>query len=181
MDDLELKQLVLRIKSGDRTAFSALFEHFQQSIFNFIVYKTGDNDLSEDILQETFLKIWRNREQLDDTLSIKSYLFTMANNAAMNHFRHQEVVYSHQAKFQCEAEDRSPEDILKSKEFYAQILGAIEKLPEKTRITFMLSRFEDLSYKEITERMDVSIKTVESHMGKALVLIRNKLEEIKNQ
>lgn len=181
MDDLELKQLVLSIKSGNRSAFTSLFEHFHQSIFNFIVYKTGDRDLSEDILQETFLKVWRKREELDETRSIKSFLFTMANNSAINHFRHQKVVYSHQANYQLETDDRSLEDIVKSKEFYDQVFGAIEDLPEKTRITFMMSRFEDLSYKEIAERTEVSIKTVESHIGKALRLIREKLEEINKQ
>ncbi len=181
MDDIELKQLVLNIKSGDRSAFGLLFEHFQESVFNFIAYKTGDRDLSEDILQETFLKVWRNREQLDESKSIKSFLFTMANNSAMNHFRHQKVVHSHQAGYRLDLEGRSPQDIVESKEFYEQVLGAIENLPEKTRITFMMSRFEDLSYKEIAERTDVSIKTVESHMGKALRLIREKINEINRQ
>ena len=181
MEELQLKQLVLKIKSGDRSAFKTLFEHFQNSLYNFLIYKTGDSDLSEDILQETLLKVWQKRNSLDESLSIKSYLFTMANNSAMNHFRHQKVIYAHQAQYQFEDEDRSPEDIFRTKEFYDQVLQAIENLPEKTRITFMMSRFEDLSYKEIAERTDVSIKTVESHIGKALRLIRKKLEEINNQ
>ena len=160
-----MKQLVLKIKSGDRSAFKTLFEHFQNSLYNFLIYKTGDSDLSEDILQETLLKVWQKRDRLDESLSIKSYLFTMANNSAMNYFRHQKVIYAHQAQYQFEDEDRSPEDIFRTKEFYDQVLQAIENLPEKTRITFMMSRFEDLSYKEIAERTDVSIKTVESHIG----------------
>ena len=95
----------------------------------------------------------------------------------MNHFRHQKVVYAHQAQYQVESTDRSPEEIMGSNEFSQMVLKAIEELPEKTRITFMLSRFEDLSYKEIAERTEVSIKTVESHIGKALRIIREKIEK----
>lgn len=181
MEEAQLKQLVLNIQIGDRSAFKDLFEFFHQGIYSFIVFKIGDPTLAEDILQDTFLKLWRNREKLDESLSIKSYLFTMANNAVLNHFRHQKVVYTHQAQYQPETEDRSPEEIAQSEEFTKQLLGSIEQLPEKTRITFMMSRFEDLPYKEIAERTGISIKTVESHIGKALKLIREKLEKIKNE
>ncbi|MEQ9423153.1 MAG: RNA polymerase sigma-70 factor [Cyclobacteriaceae bacterium] len=177
MDDQQLNTLVARIAFGDKSAFREFFDHFQGPIFNFLVYKLGDQDLAEDMLQETFLKVWKNRENLDQTQSIKSYLFTMANNAVLNHFRHQKVVYAHQAQYRFEATDRSPEEEVQSSEFQNYLLAAIENLPEKTRITFMMSRFENLNYKEISERTDTSIKTVESHIGKALRIIRDKLKE----
>lgn len=177
-EDHQLTEWVLNTKAGDRSAFKHLFDHFQEAIFNFLVYKTGDADLSEDILQDTFLKLWRNREELDEGLSIKSYLFTMANNAALNHFRHQKVVYAHQANYKFDGQSDSPERIAESNEFYDQLLGTIENLPEKTRIAFMMSRFENLTYQEIADRTGVSIKTIETQIGKALRVIRDKLKEI---
>ena len=143
MKEETLRGLIGRIKLSDRSAFKELFDHFQEGIYHFLVYKTGDQNLAEDILQETFLKVWKNREDLNEENSIKSYLYTMANNAALNYYRHQKVVYAHRAHYKVENEDRSPEKVLESEEFRQVLLSTIEKLPEKTRIAFMMSRFEE--------------------------------------
>jgi len=155
--------------------FKEIFEKYQSDIFNFLNYKTGNIQVAEDILQETFIKLWENRENIKEDLSLKSYLYTIANNMALNYFRHKKIVIKYQVEQQQTEIDHftdSPDRIYEKKELQSQLMSAIEQLPEKTRIVFMLSRFNKLKYNEIAERLEISIKTVESHIGKALKLLR---------
>ncbi len=172
----EIKSLARRIKRSDCHAFKTLFEWYQQAIFNFLYYKLGNIQAAEDVLQEVFVKVWENRVQLKEFCSIKSYLFTIANNLALNFIRHHKVVL----KYQMEQNNKSPEEespytAFEIKELRENLMQAVTNLPDHQRIVFMLSRFEELSHKEISERLNISVKTVESHIGKALKLLRKSL------
>ena len=177
MKETDFGILASRIKASDQAAFEILFNSFQAKIFNFLLFKTKDSDAAEDLLQETFLKVWKNRSTLDETRSIQNYLYTIADNLAHNHFRHAKVVADHSAR----VESRmftiidNPQFIMEEKEYHLALTAAIEALPEKTRIVFLMSRMEDLTYEEIADRLSLSIKTVESHMTKALKLLRKAL------
>lgn len=174
------QELARKIKRSDSKAFKAAFELFQLKLFSFLHYKLGDTAVAEDIVQEVFIKLWENRHQLKEELSLKSYLFTIANNLALNHIRHNKIVlkFQQEQKIEYQTNDSVHSEFEKN-ELYESLLKAVAELPEKSRVVFMLSRFDDLSYKEIAGNLDISIKTVESHMGKALKLLRKSLQGVK--
>jgi RNA polymerase sigma-70 factor (ECF subfamily) len=177
MKDTDFSILIQRIKASDETGFETLFNFFQAPIFNFLLFKVKDPAIAEDLLQETFLKIWKTRAALDENRSIKNYLYTIADNLALNHFRHAKVVSNYKERRDAKifSLGDSPEFILEEKEWQISLAKAIEALPEKTRVVFLMSRMEDLTYEEIASRLQISIKTVESHMTKALKLLREDL------
>ena len=175
----EITRLTERIRQSDAVAFKALFDSHHESIFNFLYFKLKEVEAAEDLTQEVFIRLWENRYQLRKDLSLKAYLYTIARNLALNHIRHQNIVLKfqrHQNGSYSREESASTE--LETNELQENLMEAIANLPEHSRIVFMMSRFEELSYKEIAERLKVSIKTVESHIGKALKLLRKSLQAV---
>ncbi|MCK5076860.1 MAG: RNA polymerase sigma-70 factor [Calditrichia bacterium] len=176
---LEDTKIYTGLQNSDFSAFKTIFNKYQSDIFNFLHYKTGNVQVAEDILQETFIKLWENRKNIKADLSLKSYIYTISNNMALNYFRHKKIVQKHQIEKLHEGKDYyqlSPDTIYEKKELQTQIMQAINKLPKKSKIVFMLSRFNKLSYIEIAERLNISIKTVESHIGKSLKILRKSLK-----
>ena len=173
MDDLRLKEYIKKVRSSDKEAFKKIFDFYQEGVFNFLLFRINDIDTAEDLLQEVFLKIWINRQKLDENKSIKAYIYTTANNLSLNYKRHKKVIYNYQKEHKyINNQTESPHQLLESKEFQEKLFQAIENLSDKVRIVFLMSRVEKLSYKEIADRLDISIKTVESHIVKALKQIR---------
>lgn len=171
------RHLVQRIKLSDTEAFRELFEIYQRDIFNFLHFKLGNIEAAEDFVQDVFIKIWERRGQLRENTSVKSFLFTIARQAALNHLRHNKIVL----KFQVEQTNKVSAEQAEYLEFERielqnVLMRAIINLPLKSRIIFMMNRFEELTYNEIADRLNVSVKTVESHMGRALKLLRESLQ-----
>jgi RNA polymerase sigma-70 factor (ECF subfamily) len=173
----EHQTLTRSIKGSDVSAFRTLFEQTHESIFNFLYYKLGNIETAEDLLQEVFARVWEKRHQLKETFSLKSYMFTIAHNLAANWIRHNRVVLNFQIE-QNNRNDRyeSPYLELEYRELQSILIDAVAELPEHPRMVFMMSRFEGLTYKEIARRLNISIKTVECHMVKALKLLRASLQ-----
>lgn len=144
------------------------------------LYRTlRDASFAEDIVQEVFLKVWDMRDTLQMDEGIQSYLYRASYNTALNFLKQQK---------QKQAVDidtlevglpgsETPEKHLSFLETEADILKAIDLLPPKTKLVFSMSRFEELSYKEIADHLDISIKSVEKHMGIALQRLRENLKE----
>lgn len=179
MDAQDLQALTRRIKLSDEPAFKTLFEVFQEEIFRFLLFKTKDSAVAEDLLQEVFLKLWKVRATLEEDRSIKNYLYTIADNISLNHIRHLKVVaaHQHQADTKLFSSADNPHFILEEKEWTSRLMIAIERLPEKTRVIFLMSRIEDLTYNEIADRLSLSVKTVEGHMVKALKSLRESISK----
>lgn len=175
--DNYLHELTNKIKASDQGAFEVIFNLYHESIFNFLLFKVKDDVAAEDLLQEVFFKLWKIRESLDENKSLKNYLYTIADNLSLNHIRHLKVVDRYRAGYRSNmfSDVDSPNFILEEKESLKSLMQAIEDLPEKPRMVFMMSRFEDATYQEIADRLSVSIKTVEEHMSKALKILRKKL------
>lgn len=171
----ELKDLIQRLKQSDSAAFKSVFDLFYPSTFRFLQFKLNDDDLAKDIIQDVFIKIWENRSQLEAERSFKSYLYKIANNRALKHFRHEKVVrkYEQAQKAQPQPHADSPETLLEHQELAERLQKAIRQLPEKPRTVYLMSRVEKLSYKEIAERLNISVKTVETHIGNSLKALRS--------
>jgi len=167
------------LKEGDITAFEMFFKTYYQPLCNYAYTFIQDRDEAEEIVQSAFLSVWEKRDTLDIKTSLKSYLYTMVRNTSLNVIKHEKI----KQKYVGEAmaiEDRSHEGVTQavlSSELEDRIQMAMEVLPEQCRLVFKLSRFEELKYAEIAEQLDISIKTVENHMGKALKIMREQLKD----
>lgn len=172
-----LRNYVIRIKKSDIEAFKEIFKYLNDNIYHFLVYKVHDSKVAEDILQDVFISFWENRRKLNKNKSVISYIYTIANNFALNYLRHQTIVHKYQLKYNQAESEISVHEILENKELSEYINKAIERLSDKVKTVFLMSRIENLSYKEIAERLGISISTVESHIVKALKCIRESIPE----
>jgi RNA polymerase sigma-70 factor (ECF subfamily) len=135
----------------------------------------SDQQATEDILQDVFLKIWNNRKDLSFTFSIKSYLYRAAINAALNYLEKNKRTVGLETEYYPEPTAEGVEDQLHFQEVESRVQEAIETLPPACKTIFVLSRYEEMSYKEIADSLQISVKTVENQMGKALRQMRQYL------
>ncbi len=152
--------------------FRTIFMQHAEGLRNFIYYKCGDLKQAEDISQDAFTKLWENCEKVVYEKA-KSYLFTIANNTFLNQVKHSKVAlkYRHQNVMSSKTHE-SPEFVLEEKEFRQKLLQAISALPEKQRVVFLMNRIDKLKYREIAEKLDISVKAVEKRMHNALKTLK---------
>nr|WP_321228188.1 RNA polymerase sigma-70 factor [uncultured Psychroserpens sp.] len=157
--------------------FETVYKQYSKELRRFIFFKTQDLDKAEDILQETFIKLWDNCGKVNYD-SVKGYLYTIATNTFLNTIKHDKVVRKHQDALVMHKNNESPEFIMLEKEFMDKLERTIDALPEKQKEVFLLSRIEKKKYKEIADQLDISVKAVEKRMHLALVVIREKIGNI---
>lgn len=165
------------IAAGDRNAFDALFRAYYKPLCAFAVQYIKDPDAAEDLVQDLFFRLWQDREQVNITASVKSYLFTAVRNRSLNamkvKLRMRPVDDGH---LSVEEEGTVQEE--EHTERSARVLAAIELLPEERKKVFKLSKHEGLKYHEIAVKLGISVKTVENQMGKALKTLRVELADL---
>ncbi|HSI91575.1 MAG TPA: RNA polymerase sigma-70 factor [Adhaeribacter sp.] len=154
-----------------------LFRKYYAGLCKSLYKILRDATLAEDIVQEVFLKVWEMRENLTMDEGMQSYLYRSCYNTALNFLKQQKQHTDVDVLEPSLAGSETAEKHLSFLETEAEILKAIEALPPKTRLVFTLSRFEELSYKEIADRLGISVKSVEKHMGIALQRLRENLKE----
>ncbi|MFQ5676141.1 MAG: RNA polymerase sigma-70 factor [bacterium] len=169
------EQLSLRIKRADADAFQHLYHRYFETLFAYLWRRTRDGEVSKDLAQETFLKLWTHRRSLDPAKSIKAYLYRIANNLSIDHQRKQSLEAAYAAR---EAQLGKAVMQQESPELTEAVHLAIANLPDAIRVVFTLNRFEGLKYREIAETLDISVKTVESRMSKALKILQEKLHPL---
>lgn len=170
------KELVRRLRQSDEEAFHQLYLSYHDSLYRIIYYRCGDPSLSEDVLQETCLRIWRNRESLDPHKSFWGYLNTISRNLLFDHFKHQKVKRKHEeAVSASEISENNPEAAAAGNLLEEAIHREVnDSLPDKCRMIFLLSRVEGYSNQEIADRLGISKKTVENQLTHALKILRKK-------
>ncbi len=177
--ELNENQLLDTLKAGDITAFEMLFRTYYQPLCNYAYTFVQDRDEAEEIVQTTFLALWERKQTLEIRTAVKPYLYAMVRNACLNVLKHEKVKKQH-AVVQMAVAERSVESVARTvmaSELEAKIYKAMDVLPEQCRLVFKLSRFEELKYAEIAEQLNISVKTVENHMGKALKIMREQLRD----
>lgn len=166
-----------KILGGDAGSFEQLFNYYCQSLINFARRYVWDKQIAENIVQDIFVKVWTNRTILDPEKSIKSYLFTATKNESLKHLRHSDVEKRGiQTIVNSTMDESNPDKIFDTEDLEKKINIAIEKLPEKCREIFSMNRFDNLKYKEIASILNISVKTVETQMGRALKKLREELK-----
>jgi RNA polymerase sigma-70 factor (ECF subfamily) len=169
------------IKDGSKKSYSeffrACYEHYVRFAYRYVKSK----DQACDLVQEAFIKLWKNREQLDPSKSLKSYMFTIVRNLSLNHIR------DHMSRYESlDDNDRSLNALIihqeqnKNDSYIEQTVQIIEqlikKLPERQREAFELSRFDGLQHDEIAEVMNISARTVNNHIVSACNTLREEYE-----
>lgn len=158
--------------------FEQLFKAHFTHLCNFAHQYVPDQDSARDITQKVFINLWEKREQMDPEKSIRSYLFTSVRNRCLNYIRDQKKYRSNVLDVEInDIEFAFEEDHMAVEELKAKIESILSTLPDKCREVFEMSRYKSMKYKEIAEEMEVSVKTVEAHMSKALKSLRDNLED----
>ncbi len=128
--------------------------------------------LAEDLTQDAFLILWNKRENIDQG-KVKSYLFTIANNLFLNDVKHQKVVLKFHQQPVSSSYSETPQYLMEQDEFKGKLERTIAKLDEKNRVVFLMNRIDKLTYREIADRLGLSVKAVEKRMTKALQVLRD--------
>lgn len=163
----------------DQATFEDLFKSNFAYLCNFAKQYVEDGDTAQDLCQKVFIQLWEKRATLDSNQNLKSYLFTAVKNSCLNYIRDHKKYRSKILDLDCGDIEFSEQavDRLATNDLQAVIEEALNQLPEKCRKVFEMSRFQEMKYKEIAEELDISQKTVEAHMSKALKLLRAHLKE----
>ena len=170
--DIELLEL---LGKDDELAISLIFRAYYSYLCK-VAYKIlPDTNLAEDLSQEVFFELWRKRGQLPAITSLKAYLRRATVNRALNYIRDQRIRFSDEEPGPMPGNAVSVGQQMEADELQQRIDEAIDGLPERCRIVFVLSRFEDMSYQEIADALDISVKTVENQISKALRQLRESL------
>jgi RNA polymerase sigma-70 factor (ECF subfamily) len=177
MNQLEEKTLFNNIKQGDEIAFEQLFKTYYSHLCLFATKILADNNSAEEIVQDFFVKLWEKRKEIFIDSSLKNYLFRSVKNLCLNHIKHNHIKIQHAKRVISEAETNQYNDNFIEINLIQEIEESIESLPEKRREIFRLSREEGLKYREIAEKLNISIKTVEAQMGLAIKSLREKLKK----
>lgn len=167
------------VKNGDVKAYEHIFKKYYQRLCNYAGALLKDTTESEEVVQQVFVNIWNKREKIEIETSLQSYLYRAVNNAGLNRLKQLKVQRSHHEHFNYEsvsAAESTSQSVSKN-ELEKSLYAAVDRLPEQCRLTFQLSRFEGLKYQEIANELNVSVKTVENQVGKALKFLREELKE----
>ena len=160
--------------------FHVFFNTNATLLRNFLYYKFGTLEDIDDIVQDSFIKLWNNCSKVTKKTA-KSYLFRIAINHSNSLLRHEKVKLKYQKEIKninLHATNESPEFILEEKEFLIKLENAISALPERQREVFLLNRVEKKTYREIAELSSVSVKAIEKLMHKALLKLRAEIDNI---
>lgn len=170
--------LINALKNGDATAYTFLVNNYNHKLCVYAFSLTNDSDLSEDIVQNVFMAIWKKRDKLKEDFVIKSYLYKSVYNEFIDQYRKEKSVLPLEKKHFDALTTIIEEDDEKSLEKLIKLVKQeIENLPPKCKQTFLLSKQDGLTNIEIAEHLNISIKSVEAHITKAFFILRKTVGE----
>lgn len=172
-------ELLLKIKQGNEDAFELLYFRYFEALCKYAYKKIQHEDIVEELVQDVFVDLWNKRSNLDSTKQIAALLFAMLRNKALHELRAKMIQDRHMEQFLLLQDGIMPsiDDKLYAKQISEQMQMAINRLSPQCREAFTLSRYEHLAYKDIAARMGISVNTVEKHIGKALMLLRQEFKQ----
>jgi len=170
-------QILLGLKEGNEKAFDAVYRHYYGGLCAFASqYVSAAN--CEEIVQDVMMWLWENRQTIANELSLKSLLFTITKNKCLNHISHLQVKQRvHEKLYQKFVTQFEDPDFYIPGELMEKLDQVIKSLPEDYRKSFEMNRFEDLTYKEIAEKLDLSEKTIAYRISQALKILRKEMKD----
>ena len=162
---------------GDQSALRLIFDEYYEPSCAAIHRYIRDRNLVEDLAQNVFIRLWEKRSTIEISSSLGAYIRRMAINEALGYLRKNKNIHIEEiTPITPHKTEATTEAQYLQTELQSEITNAINQLPPKCRTIFQLSRFEELTYKEIAEKLDISVKTVENQMGKALRVLRERMK-----
>jgi RNA polymerase sigma-70 factor (ECF subfamily) len=175
--ELENESIGTLLAQRDEAAFEQMFKTYFKRLHAYAFTILRDEIQAEEMVQQVFFKLWERNENLTLTGSVSAYLYRAVHNESLNYLKHQKVRSNHQlhVAYSMKNEVEHPAKKVMAGELEKKIHTALNELPEQCRTIFQMSRFDELKYREIADKLGISVKTVENQMGKALKLLREKL------
>lgn len=176
MDTQQEKGWLLAMQKGDQAAFRSIYNQYYKYLVVTAFNILGDSDTARDLAQDVFVEIWKKRTSISINASLKSYLRRAVVNKTLNKIKSNRINFDDPANLPEQvASLHGQDDALHAADLEKIIHKAISALPERCRIIFTLCRLEKLSHKEIAQQLDISTKTVENQMTRALSILRKSL------
>ncbi len=175
----EESYLLVELKKGNKEAFTLLFHKYYKDLVLFGGNFLRDKVRCEDIVQNLFLKIWTDREEIYIESSLKSFMLRSVQNSCLDELRHRQVMHQHEIYTMAfaEADALDTENYILYSDLHGHLEEALKRLPTTYREAFEMNRVDGLKYREIAEKLHVSERTIEVRIGKALSLLRNHLKD----
>jgi len=166
------------IKSSDQKSFNSVYEMYHGQIYGFVLKRTQSDYIAQEVTQLTFIKLWNQREKLNEELSILIQLFGMARQVMIDLLRKEAIRFKHEGQTAATPFTDSLIRSIESKDLLQMMERDIQNMPRMRRKVFELSRKDGLSHKEIAALFSISTKTVEQHITKALLQLKQHLYSI---
>ena len=180
MPNREDERLVALIQSGDEAAFETVFRLFAASLCSFAAHLVGSRDVASDLVQDVFLRVWRNHAQLHIRDGLQAYLYRAVRNRALDVLAHAQI----EDRWLARSTERSPDEQILSprveheidaRDLTHALEDALQRLPDRQRQIFVLRWKEEMGYAEIGDLLRISPRTVEVHMHRAIQTLRAEL------
>jgi len=166
------------VRNGDKKAFEMLFRAYFSHLCAYANTFVNDLDASKDLVQDFLFHIWQKKEELPADVNVRAYLFKSVHNRCLNELKHRKIQAKHQEiTLHLHNEDYYEDNEPDANELHDKIRQTIDKMPPERRRVFIMHRYDELKYREIAEKLNISIKTVENQIGKALSFLRDELKD----
>ena len=159
----------------NQVGFDQIFLEWYYPLRNSMYYKTGDMQVAEDLVQDTFLKIWERKETINPE-TVKSLLYKIANNLFLNRIEHEKVSFKFITEYNGSDLSNAPDFELEMKDFDRKLQDAMAELDEKSRSVFLMHRIDEFTYAQIADNLGLSVKAVEKRMSKAIAFLKERLD-----
>ena len=181
-DDRPFDEWCRRLKASDRTAYAELFEEMYDPLFRYVRSITQGTEAAQDVTQDVFIRLWEVRDSLTPEQSLEAYLYRTARNRAYNHERNQRTRTEKEADVRDQtpaqpAPPTRPDTQASAQHLEDRLWRWIGELTERQREALVLSRFDGLSHDEVAEVMDISPRTVNNHIVRALRHLRGRIHD----
>lgn len=179
--NIDEKKLIQRLSEGDEMAFEILFYRYRGKVGNFIKRSIPPQIDLEETVHEIFLRIWINKEKLDSDRPFAPYLFRVARNIVVDELRKniKQSIYLQDGSFHTDFCGNDTDYKIEERELQSWFKIMLEKLPEKRRNIFIMNRFEDLSYRDIASKLNISENTVDTQIRRALQYFREEIKKLR--
>lgn len=156
--------------------FKTLFNSHFEDVRKYILYRSGNEEMATDIAQDTFMRIWE-KQLIIDPKTVKGLLLKIAGDLFISQYRREKIAFNFFNTFQPNNKSTTPEDELNFQELKKAYETALESMPEKQRTVFLMSRIDELKYKEIADQLELSVKAIEKRMSQALEHLKSHLKD----
>lgn len=178
MEQADDQALYVKLKEGDEQAFKALFQKYYAPLCHFADHYLKDKDMAEETVQELFVRLWEKRSTLTIETSVSHYLFRSVRNQCLNQLQHRKIKQQYASRvLESSTQEVDWQPFYMEVDLMERIEKSIASMPPKRQEIFRLSREQGLKYKDIADKLDISVKTVEAQMGLALKHLRDELKD----